>query len=121
MRFANYKRRKAERFFMADTVQAGVAMGKLGSVAGNEDWEAAQLLRKTKWADATPEQKLDKLRMELQDMRYIFSRIQTLETSLHHLKNHTHSENGRLMIPMDNVNNMGMLGGVASSLGDNLS
>lgn len=65
-----------------------------------------ELFKKT-WDQCTIEEKLEKLRLELQEQQHLSTRVNNLDISVSHLKAHTHSADGRPVIEISNLERFG--------------
>lgn len=70
-------------------------------------------LRSKKWVECTDAEKIEKLRMEGQDMQYMTQRVSALESLIYQLQNHTHDGQGKLTVPLNNYPG-GFTGGAVS-------
>jgi len=55
------------------------------------------------WAEMTDSEKLEALRFEVRNNRYLTRRLASLEEDLSKLKQHTHDGFGQVVIPMHTV------------------
>lgn len=62
-----------------------------------------------KWEDSSVEEKLEKLRNELMQMRYLSNRMSTIESNYYNLVNHQHGTDGRMLVPF-NSSGAGLVG-----------
>ncbi len=71
----------------------------------NQEWEVRQALMAKPWAEATADEKIEKLRITLMgvehSIRYINRNVARIESTTHKLKKHSHSEIG-VVIPIGN-------------------
>lgn len=72
-------------------------------------------IRNKTWEESKDDEKIEKLKMAIQDFHYLINRISTLETEIHRLKNHSHKENGDMVVPYSVLNNNSGLGVLAGS------
>jgi hypothetical protein len=85
---------------MNDT-PTSAALGAQGPVGG--------LATPKPWAEQTDTEKIETLRAELLNMRYIIRRVGELESKMHRMNHHEHGEHGKLMVPLSSVDAMSTL------------
>ena len=61
-----------------------------------------------KWDECSVEEKLEKIRNELRELRYGIGRINQVEETIRELQNHEHSESGKMLVPLNT--NRGLTG-----------
>lgn len=67
------------------------------------------------WVDLTDKEKIEVLRTQIFNMRYVVRRVGELEADMHRMKMHEHGEGGKITVPIMSVNAMGA--SAASMLG----
>jgi len=65
-----------------------------------------------KWDDCTTEEKLEKIRAELRDFRYLTNRVCNVEGHIERLKEHSHQD-GKIVIPLKELEKHSGLAGLA--------
>jgi ketol-acid reductoisomerase len=76
---------------------------------------ALGIMKDTKpFAELTLEEKVERLATELRNGRYLVSRVAELEQKLRRLERHSHSEGGKVVVEINDINNslnsLGMCG-----------
>lgn len=74
------------------------------------DWKRERELQKKSWADASIEEKIEKIRIELLEMRYLKESVSGLSTQLNELMQHSHSENGVVVVPIQRIGYLNSVG-----------
>ena len=78
-----------------------------GKTMGNEEYKKLQETLNKPWAEATVEEKLEKVRDELTQLGYLMGRLSNIELEVSKLKKHSHQD-GKLVIPLeDNLFSVG--------------
>ena len=54
-----------------------------------------------KWDENTSDEKIEVLRRQIQENRYLVSRIYQLESKLEKLVKHTHGQDGKTLFPLE--------------------
>lgn len=74
------------------------------------------LVDQREWKDLTDTEKIDRLRDELRNFRYIVSRIAELERKVHLLRLHQHGENGAVVVRIESADSQSILSGQVMTL-----
>lgn len=87
----------------------------------NEEYKKLQATLDKPWAEATVEEKLEKIRQELIQLGYLSNRANANDMEIAKLKKHSHQD-GKLVIPLDDMqlNNV-LSGAMLASRRNNLS
>ena len=56
-----------------------------------------------KWEEQTDAEKIETLRNELRDYRYLITRIARLEESMHRMRQHEHGSKGEILVPISSA------------------
>ncbi len=78
-----------------------------------EEYEARIKLENTPFKELTNEQKIDRLVSYVRNFEYTSHRVGTLENRVRQLENHSHSENGSVVVPIRNNDLTGSASGSA--------
>jgi hypothetical protein len=98
---------------MNDNTPISAALGAQGPIGG--------LATPKLWAEQTDAEKIETLRSELLNMRYVTRRVAEVEAKMHRLNQHEHGEKGILMVPLSSVDAMSTLNSLAGRSYDPLA
>ena len=65
-------------------------------------------VRNKPWAESTDSEKIDKLKMFVEEFKYLTNRIATLENEVRQFKKHSHKDNGDIVVPLSTEGSGGL-------------
>lgn len=69
------------------------------------DWKKRDELINKAWDAASPDEKIEKLKIEVMELRNLLFRMSNMESKLSLLSRHSHNYHGDIVIPFDNHGN----------------
>ena len=61
-------------------------------------------IRNKDWKDSSDSERIEKLKMAFEQFNYINRNIAELQADIHRLKQHSHKENGEVVVSLSSVN-----------------
>ena len=84
-----------------------------------EDWQKRQQMLDKPWNEASVEEKLEKIKEELLQVRHLTDSVHNLGAQVNNLNEHTHVD-GKVVVTINRFNGAGLVGAVMAQRKDPL-